>query len=263
MYQGRILQPMSDSALLAPNGATKGERDTDTVANPRARTVRRRQPLPSGRAVVGGFLIALAGLVVFLAWAGATEGPTSSYVVAARDLPIGTRLAAEDLRLVPMDLPDSLARTSAFDRTADLEGVRVINPIQAGELVQASSLVISTSAVTEREISFSIEASRAVDGTLKPGEFIDVLATFGAGEGTYTTTVLQGSRVLSINNSRGGLGAADSFTITVAVADGEEARALAHAVNVAKLVLVRSDHNGGKAEQGASYRAPSAASPED
>ena len=36
---------------------------------------------------------------------GAAEGPTTSYVVARRDLPVGTRLTAGDLTRMPMELP--------------------------------------------------------------------------------------------------------------------------------------------------------------
>lgn len=215
------------------------------------------RPLPSGRAVVGGFLVALSALGILLAWSGATAGPTTSYVVAARDLPIGTRLTAADLALVEMDLPPSLASTSAFDDLEGLEGVEVVSALRAGELVQASALVAPGGAPSDLEVSFPVEAERAVGGSLKAGEFIDVLATFGSGADTYTTTVLQSVRVLAISSSNDALGSASARTITVAVATPDDARALTHAVNVAKLMLVRSGDNG-TADQGATYRAPAA-----
>lgn len=236
-------------------GASVGPRG-DERRPPTARTVRRRQPLPSGRAVVGGFLVALSALGIYLAWSGATQGSATSYVVAARDLQVGARLTSADLELVTMELPEDLATNSAFDSVEALDGVKVINPVRRGELVQASSLVAAEGAPGQLEVSFAIEAARAVDGTLKAGEFVDVLATFGAGSDTYTTTILQGARILDVADSAGSLGSTDSLTITVAVADADDARAIAHAVNVAKLVLVRTDDATTTAGQGGTYRAP-------
>ena len=241
---------MSDTTVLAPPAAqvTRG-----------GRPVRRRQALPTGRAVLGGFLVALSALGTFVAWSGVTKGPEAAYVVAGRDLSIGTRLTAADLRLVPMDLPDALARTAAFDDAESLVGVKVINPIRKGELVQASSLVQPGAAAGALEVSFAIESARAVAGTLKPGEFVDFLATFGAGSDTYTTTVLQGARILDVRSTGGSLGSSDQQVITLEVADAAEARAIAHAVNVAKVTVVRSDASSAKSEQGGTYRAPSSA----
>lgn len=245
------------TTIAAPQGRSGAPRPADDLRSS-VRAVRRRQPLPSGRAVVGGFLVALSALGIYLAWSGVTQGPTTTYVVAARDLPVGTRLTPADLELVEMELPASLAANSAFDSVSALAGVKVINPLRRGDLVQASALVAAAGAPGQLEVSFAIESARAVDGSLKPGEFVDVLATFGAGSDTYTTTILQSARVLSVASSSGSLGSGASLTITLAVDDAAEARALAHAVNVADLVLVRTDDPEGTAEQGGTYRAPAA-----
>lgn len=248
-----------DTPVLPPPRSAAGE-----VANGRVRvegrSIRRARPLPSGRALVGAFLVAAATLGIFLAWTGADRGPTTSYLVAARDLPIGTRLEPSDLRAVPMELPGSLASTSAFVDPSELDGVEVINPIRAGELIQGSSLIGSDSAPTDLEISFAIERDRAVGGRLKAGEHIDLLATFGTGADTYTTTVLQGVRILDVASSSDALGSTGPITVTVAVTDATEARMVAHAVNVAELTIVRSDPVATPSEQGGTYRAPSAAS---
>lgn len=246
---------MSETAVSAPASPQAGRSRRGTgVAS--ARTIRRRRPLPTGRAVVGGFLVAVSSLGVYVAWSGATAGPSERFLVAARDLPVGTRLTATDLRAVAMDLPPSLAARSAFDDAAALEGVKVINPIRAGELVQASALVEAGSSSGESEVSFAIDRSRAVAGTLKPGEHVDVLATFGSGADTYTTTILRAVRVLDVTAGGGALGGSETQVLTVAVATAGDARALAHAVNVAKVTLVRADATGASAEQTNTYRAP-------
>src|SRR4051812_33396245 len=57
----------------------------------------RRPVLPSSRAVVGGLLVAVAMIAVYLGAAGAAHGPTAHAVVARHAVPIGHRLTADDL----------------------------------------------------------------------------------------------------------------------------------------------------------------------
>ncbi|HEX2851399.1 MAG TPA: SAF domain-containing protein [Acidimicrobiales bacterium] len=163
---------MADSAVLTP------ERSTPSGARPAAsRTVRRRQSLPSGRAVIGGFLVAAAALGIYVAWARATAGPTARYVVAARDLAVGSHIAAGDLALVPMDLPPRVAARAAFRDPARLVGATVVGPIHADELVQAGDVVRGGAGPDALEISFGVDASRALAGHLAEGETVDVDAT--------------------------------------------------------------------------------------
>ena len=250
---------VSEAPVLTPSRSASGHAAANGHVRAHGRSIRRARPLPSGRALVGAFLVAAATLGIFLAWSGAERGPSTSYLVAARDLPIGTKLSPADLRAVPMELPAALAASSAFGDPAELDGVEVINPIRAGELVQGSSLVGSDAAPTDLEISFAVERDRAVGGRLKAGEHVDLLATFGTGADTYTTTVLQGARILDIASSSDALGSTGPITITLAVSDADEARAVAHAVNVAELTLVRSNPDETRSEQGGTYRAPAAA----
>jgi Flp pilus assembly protein CpaB len=243
---------MSDTAVAPPPVG-------DRVAFP-ARPVHRRQPLPTGRAVVGGFLVAASALGIYTAWASAAAGPDERFTVARRDLPIGHRVEAGDLELQPMDLPATVAR-SAFSDPRVLVGSTVVGPVRAGELVQAGDVVESSSAPTALEVSFAAERSRAVAGTLRPGEFVDVLATFGAGGDTYTTTVVAGARVVAADERGGGIVAGEERIVTLAVASADDARALAHAVNAGEVVLVRSHPpagGAGAAARSGTYRAPSA-----
>src|SRR5688500_9557620 len=168
--------------------ATAAPTERAEVRNPGgagSRPLRRRASLPTGRAVVGGFLVALAALGVFVAYSRAAAGPSTSYVVARHDIPVGSRLTADDLTTLPMELPGVVAANAAFTREAKVVGATTVGPIRRGELVQAGDVVQKRSAADELEVSFSIAASRAIGGTLRPGDRIDVLATFGSGADTY------------------------------------------------------------------------------
>ena len=256
---------MSDSAVATPQ---RGERIVASTRPARrgrsapgsagGRQVRRRQPLPTGRAVVGGFLVAVSAVGIFAAWSSAAGGPDERFAVARRDLPIGHRIEAGDVTLQPMDLPTSLAR-AAFSNPRLLVGSTVVGPVGRGELLQAGDVVDSDGAPTDLEVSFAVERSRAVGGSLRPGEFVDVLGTFGAGGDTYTTTVVVGARVLAVDDGDGGLAAGDERTITLAVRTADEARAVTHAVNAGDVTLVRSRAAAGEdVDRSGTYRAPTA-----
>ena len=244
-----------DAPSLAP---VHGPRRTATAGAAGGRAVRRRSALPTGRAVVGGFLVALAALGIFAAYSSATAGPTTTYVVARRDIPIGTRLTAEDLTTLPMELPDVVARDAAFASEGPLVGATTVGPVRRGELVQAGDVVEKRSGAAELEVSFELESSRALAGTLRPGERVDVLATFGAGGDTYTVTVVRQARVLETGRAGGGLAGGNTDVISLAVPTSDEAMALTHAVNAGKVTLVRSTGTTVAGEVGKTYQAPAA-----
>lgn len=261
---------MSDTAVAPPSPRDR-DRDRDPVVVS-TRPVRRRQPLPTGRAVVGGFLVAASAVGIFAAWSSTAGGPDERFVVARRALPIGHRIEPGDVAVQPMDLPASLAR-AAFSNPRLLVGSMVVGPVGKGELVQAGDVVESSGAPGQLEVSFAVERSRAVAGSLRPGEFVDVLGTFGAGGDTYTTTVVVGARVIAVDDGGGGLAAGDERTVTLAVRTAGEARAVTHAVNAGDVTLVRTEPpaadtnaadaaDGAAADRSGTYRAPAASDEE-
>lgn len=204
------------------------------------RAILRRRTLPGGRAVAGGFLIAAAAVLTFAAYTRATRTPHQLYVVAARPLAPGTRLGADDLTLVPLDLPDPGVRRQVFGSTASLLGASIIAPVNAGALVESSEVVGRSGGVGSREISLSLDRSRAVGGTLKPGEHVDVLGTFGGGAESYTAVMVPHVSVLSITGQGGSLGDSRTELIVLSVPDGVAAEAVADANVATQVTLVRS-----------------------
>src|SRR3954452_11808754 len=83
------------------------------AATPSGPTIRRRTPLPGGRAVIGGFLVALAATAVFAAYTRATTTPEQRFVVARRALAPGHHITRADLALTPMRVPAGVAFRSA------------------------------------------------------------------------------------------------------------------------------------------------------
>src|SRR3954471_4712183 len=122
---------MTDLATAPPPVSTNGAAAT--------RTVRRRRTLPGGRAVVGGFLVALSAVGVFSAWTASTSGPSQRYVVATHDIAPGDRIARGDLTVVALDLPDA-QRHHAFTDLDLLVGATALAPLADGQLVQSSDV---------------------------------------------------------------------------------------------------------------------------
>lgn len=201
------------------------------------RQIARRGSLPGGRAVVGGFLVAVAAVGVFAAYTSANAGPATAYVVATRDLPIGAVLAPGDLALSPMELPDA-QRNQSFDDAEVLVGATTVGPVRADELVQQSSVVETGTDTGTRLVSFSVDAARALNGDIRTGERIDVLATFG----DYTQYVL--GDVTVVDTSAGGddaigtSGGGVSFTVDVGNRDAEIA--LTHAAAAGTVTVART-----------------------
>lgn len=222
-----------------------------------ARVVRRRGTLPTGRAVVGGFLVAVSALGIFAAYSRASAGPTTHYVVARHDIAAGQRLTGNDLVLLPMELPDVVVDAAVFSTEEAVVGTTAVATIRRGEIVQAGDLVQKQSSPEELELSFSIDASRALAGTLQPGERVDALATFGSGADAYTVTVVRQARVLQSEIDQRAL-ATSSVVLRLALASSAEALALSHAVNAGDVTLVRSTGTTVSGPVGETYTAPAA-----
>lgn len=211
---------------------------------PVGRTVRRRRALPNGRAVVGGFLVSVAAVGIFSAYASATAPPTTLYAVAARDLLPGDRIDASAVRLVAIDLPDS-QRRRAFDAAEPLMDATVIESLLTDELLQEGSVVGTGAAAGARTMSIGVDPSRAVNGAIRPGERVDVLATFGTGADACTHRVASGVGVVDIAGASGSVvEAGGALTVTLALDDGAQSMAVAHAASAGEVTVVRATGAG-------------------
>lgn len=204
-----------------------------------SRQVRRRRSLPSGRAVVGGFLVALAAVGVFAAYTSATAAPTESYAVATRDLRPGDRITAASLELVPLDLPDEIHRRS-FNAVEPLLDTTVVEPILAGELVQEGALVATGAEPRTRTVSFAVAQDRALNGRLRTGELVDVVATFGTGNEACTYLVAASVPLVAVGETAGSLVSEGGFSVSVGLDSADAELAVAHAATAGSVTLVRA-----------------------
>lgn len=169
-------------------------------------------------------------------------GP-AELVVAARPLPAGQRLKAEDLSTAPTPGP-STAR-NAFASTTSLIGRTVIVQLEKGQVIREDDLAArgSGAAIASqlppgfRAITITLRDA-GPEVVLFPGALVDVLATVEApnrngGRESVTRTLVEGVRVVAVNDEAVGGRIADAAerrntprrpTVTVAVTPEQAAQ---------------------------------------
>lgn len=198
--------------------------------------MRRRRPLPSSRAVVGGFMVAVAAVGTFALASGAGDDRLVEYVVAREDLAVGDLVTADDIAVARLDVPPFVGRR-AFRRAGDVVDRVVLAPVGRGELVQASA--VARDGASGRQVSFPVEVARAVDGTLQPGEAVDVLVTYGTGEAATTAVVARDAMVARLHRPEGTLSDGRTVVVTLHLQTDDQAAALAHASAAGTVTIVR------------------------
>jgi Flp pilus assembly protein CpaB len=210
--------------------------EAPTDGAPPVRTVGRRGALPNGRAVLGGLLVAAAVVGTYAAWSGAGEGPGTSYVVAARDLAVGTMLGPDDVELAELDLGDDV-ESRAFTDPVAVIGQLTVAPLAQGDLVQRSAVVVPEDAEAGRQVSLSISRADGLAGTVEEGELVDVLVTFGDGDDAVTEVVVSGakvSRLVDVDDD------ADSMLVLLSLPEGADVLATTRAIQAGSLTFVRT-----------------------
>lgn len=196
---------------------------------------RRRRPLPGGRAVFGGFLVAVAVVGIVAAQQAASGPPTTRYVVANGTLPAGRTLGPGDLTTRAIDLPDPNARR-AYRDPLQLVGRVLAASLAEGELVQGSTLAARGPLAGEREVSFTADPARSLGQRIGPGDVVDIYTSTGQGDGGATDLVVRSARVIDRQGRQGAAG----FIYTVALADQAVVSKLVEAAAGGSLTIVRA-----------------------
>ena len=221
------------SSVTPVTGARSAPAERDGALPPRV--IQRRTGLPGTRAVVGGLLMAVAAVGVFLAYADATEGPSEPVVIATRAIRVGEELESDDLRVVTADLPG--ASTGSFDEVAALVGRVALGPIGAGEIVQAAAVTDDRARADSHEIALTLPRAQVAVGRLKQGERVDVFVT----RDDRTASVVRGAQVVQIGSTGdGSLTSERELSIVVAVPTADGVAALVHALRTGDVTVVRA-----------------------
>ena len=167
-------------------------------------------------------------------------GPGTRVLVAAADLDAGHLLTRADLSEVEIRAPGSVvAGLERADRSAPIGRV-LRTPVRAGAPIPLDALGGAVSA--GRDVTIPVTAEHALGGAIRPGDRVDVFATFDKGtDVARTLTVAHTATVQSVTRSDGLFGQHEGAisAITLAV-DPNAAIAVAFAARNGELDVVRA-----------------------
>lgn len=130
--------------------------------------------------------------------------PEVERIVAASDLPAGTRLDTSHLAI--RSFPKSVVASDSLlpARFSELEGMLLRSPLGAGDAVlpvhvqrQQLSAFSTTLISGRRAITMPVDAINSVSGLLQPGDLIDLYVSFEYQRRRITAPLLQGVLVLA------------------------------------------------------------------
>lgn len=192
----------------------------------------------SGQSLSGAWIVMLlSGLVaavVFL-FITNTANQKFSVLVAARDIPAGTIVdgSSEYFRQAEISTDDqTLGRMVKLRDRETLRGKVANGPIARGDLVMRASFLSPATSNNKFAMAIPIDKSRAVNGTLQPGDYIDIYDDGG------TTALIQNAEVIDAKESSGGLGGGGSYLVLVGVSP-QQAPVLSKAIQSNKINIAR------------------------
>jgi hypothetical protein len=142
--------------------------------------------------------------------------------------------------MTKMPLDASIAG-HVLQSTSKVSGATVLAPLHSGDVVQLSAIATSQSKSPYLEVSFSIPAARALDGNLQSGETVDILTTNKSETSPTARVAAADAHVLRTQTAgNGSIGHSGDVTITVGVNSRSEAAAIAAAVDLGQITLVRT-----------------------
>ena len=198
-------------------------------------------------ALAAGLLVSYSVYDRLRASAGSNNGPGVEVVVAANDIPIGTKIAERDVRLVRY--PQANLPAGVFTKRAQVYGRGVVLPISGGEFILPGKLAAENAGAGlpsmippgMRAVSVRVNDVVSVAGFVQPGTRVDVLLTGNPGSSgeRQTTTVLENVAVIAVGKSlleRLGVGEQSAPVITLLVSP-DDAQKLALAGQEGRIQL--------------------------
>lgn len=200
----------------------------------------RRPGWKEPRLLVGICLVvlAVAGTTATLALSSATE----QYVVATRDLDVGTRVSDQDFRSVDVRL--EATEGSYLRSSGDLEeGAVVVDRVPTGQLVPVES-VGSSEDLNRRPMG--IPLTTALPGGTGAGDSVDVWVSNRENTGrgwSEPEQILAGAELASVDQSTATLGSGQQMTAQVLVEEDDVASVVDALGRESRITLV--PHIGG------------------
>jgi pilus assembly protein CpaB len=223
--------------------------------------------------LIGFVALALGAFVSLLVYrnlqsrAAVDNRPGTDVIVAAGDLPVGSKLEDKDIKVVRFpaaDLPPHY-----YTQKSQVLGRGVVLPISQGEFVLPGKLagvnagygMPSLIPPGMRAVSVRVNEVVSVAGFVQPGTRVDVLLTGNPGGGNepQTTTVLENVAVLATGQrlERNAAGEASSAPVITLLVSPDDAQKLTLAGNQGRIQLTLRNPVDTKQEELSSVKADS------
>ncbi len=179
--------------------------------------------------MIGGLALAVGLLVSYSVYSRLQNSAGSNHnergvrvAVAARDIAVGVKLAADDIHMVTV--PQSAAPPKAFRDPSQVLGRGAILPMSSGDFILPSKLAELNAGAGlpslippgMRAVSVRVNDVVSVAGFVQPGTRVDVLATGNqGGNDRQTTTVLENVAVIAVGKNLDRNAPADAPTASV------------------------------------------------
>lgn len=178
--------------------------DESAAPEPEHRRLRPPKRLPTGRAVVGGLLVALAALGVLWALTRADGEPTVDYLVLAHDVQAGDIVGMQDFEIVEMVLPDEVDAFTLFRNSTSEADPRWIaqTPIREGTLALVDDYrQIGGGELPEPDgwtVTVHVDEASAMNGQASANLTVDVVGTFDETARTRTEVIARSARIVQV-----------------------------------------------------------------
>jgi pilus assembly protein CpaB len=137
-----------------------------------------RQPRRADPRALVGIALTLAALAASVAfWVNATD--TRAVLVATRDLPAGATLSASDIGITYIRMDDAVFSAAVpADMLNSLSGRQLGEPVHAQQVLARAQLAAQYGLAPDQvAITIPARPDSAVDGRLRPGDWVRVLVT--------------------------------------------------------------------------------------
>ena len=192
------------------------------------------------RVLIGSLLIVVA--VFGLSWSFSNQSGISMVlmVVPKRTISPYQPISIGDLSTIRVPTRSQFS-TLFISSSNSLLGDQALVTLEPNEPITQSEVapIIHNA---DRELTLEVPSARAVEGSLSPGDRVDVLATYGSGPTANTITAGRSVLVLAVSQLASSFSSSSPKTIsvTLAVSSFDEMMAIAQGQVAASITLVRS-----------------------
>ncbi|MCL6520226.1 MAG: Flp pilus assembly protein CpaB [Armatimonadetes bacterium] len=165
--------------------------------------------MPRNRVLAAALCLAAVAAILVYAYMSRLSDETRqpvAVVAASKDIPARTIITQEMVKVndFPRKLipPNAAVSIDSVIGKVALQTIKEGNPISMNQLAPRGAALGLSYAVPPlmRAVTVALDPIIGVAGFLKPGDHVDVVATFDVGDGTVTKTVLQDVELLAIGS---------------------------------------------------------------